>query len=211
MGGNKKKAKGKPKLVSQRGKQQPKKLKAADIARRALSFAQGVDQKLINFVQAFQQNLNQLYMNQKAVADMGYTNNVHVHVLREIIQEKLEISDEEYKERCDKENAAREEVQRQQEEEQRRKREELKQKQAEEAAAKLADGEQPPASEENQDQPVIFGGDAGENEPAEEESEDGEGFDQGEEGDEVPELQERDGSGDSGQDEGERGEEGLPL
>lgn len=205
----KKKSK-KVKAPSPQRKQQPGKVKARDIARRALSFAQSVDQKLISFVQAFQQNLNQLYMNQKAVADMGYTNNVHVHVIRKFIQEKLDISDEEYKKACDLENAAREELQRQQEEEQRKHEEELKQKQAEAASKRLSSGEEPLASE-GEDQPVIFGGDAGTTETAEEESEDAEGFDQGEEDDEVPEVQERTGAGDPGEDEGERGEESLPL
>lgn len=160
---------------------------------------------MINFVQAFQQNLNQLYLNQKAVADMGYTNNVHVHVMRQIIQEKLKISDDEYKELCDKENAAREAIQKQQEEEAAAQKEELKQKQAEDAAAQLADGEEPVLASERSEQPVIFGGDAGEPEATEEESGDAEEHDQGEEVDAVPQVQERDGAGGVGQDPGQPG------
>ena len=161
----------------------------------------------MSFVQAFQQNLNQLYMNQKAVADMGYTNNVHVHVMRQIIQERLEISDEEYKELCDRENTAREAIQQQQQEEAARQQEELKQKQAEAAAAQLnAEGDDEPLlASERTDEPIIFGGDVGkENQDAGED-------DQGSEVDAVQAVQHGDGTGGDREDEGERGEESLPL
>lgn len=116
-----------------------------------------MDKKLIGFVQAFQQNLNQLYMNQKSIGDMSYTNNVHVAVLREVMYDKGLLTKEEYEAGVEKELAVREAIQKKQAEEAEQLAEELRKKQAEEAAARIA-AEAPAPSEEVFD-PQVFGGD----------------------------------------------------
>lgn len=140
---------------------------------------------MIGFIQGFQQNLNQIYMNQKAIGDMCYTNNVHAAILREVMFDKGLLTKEEYHERVEKELATRDAIQKKQAEEAAQAAEELKKKQAEEASAKVADAA-PAPSQESVEEPKVFGGDFGTEEA------DGQAA-QGEQGhleDQVPSLQE---------------------
>ena len=148
---------------------------------------------------AVQRNLNQLYTNQKAVSDMGYTNNVHVHVLRKFVQEKLGVTAEEYDLACEAENKVRDEIRRRQIEEDKAKAEEAQNKQVE-AAIEKAKKDNPvvESKEEPRDvtvRPVIFGGDLG--------GEDAEGSEQSGKSDEVHNVQDGDGSAPVEQERGE--------
>ena len=164
---------------------------AKSVARQALNSVVGFEQKLNNIVTAIQRNLNQLYTNQKAVSDMGYTNNIHVHVLKKIVQEKLEVSNEEYSELCDLENATREEIQKRQMEEERKRVKEEQDKQVATAMEKVKADNPPVESHEkvpqsNNERPVIFGGDVG--------GSDVESTEQSREVHDMHPMQERDGS-----------------
>lgn len=125
------------------------------MASKALDVVGAIDQKLLGFVQGFQQNLNQLYTNIRVIGDMVYTNNVHATVLREIMYEKGLVTPEDYEAKINHELHVRDEIQKKQAEEAKAVAEELKKKQAEEAAARIAPA---PASEERVE-PKIFGGD----------------------------------------------------
>lgn len=122
-----------------------------------LSRLAALEQKLIGFVQAFQRNLNQLFTNQKAIGDMAYTNNVHVHVLRKMLEQKLDVTKEEYEEACNLEMAARDAIRQQQID---AAREAAEKQAAEKAEAALPKAEEQSAEPNNE--PTVFGGDVGE-------------------------------------------------
>lgn len=150
-----------------------------------MEIAVAIDKRVVGFIRGFQQNLNQIYRNQKVVGDMAYTNNVHATVLREIMFDKGIITKEEYSDCIEKELEARDAIQKKQAQEAEERAEELRKKQAEQAAASLA-AELPAPSSEEPVEPVIFGGNLGTEEA------DGE-VAQGEQGhveDPVPTLQE---------------------
>lgn len=175
---------GKARRGLRQAQSQPRKaLKGAELAKKVAEAITGIDQKLIGFVQAFQKNLNQLYMNQKAISDMAYTNNVHASVLRQVMFEKGLLTEQEYSERIEKELAVREAIQKKQMEEAQQQVEELRKRQAEEASAKVADA--PAAPSEEPVEPKIFGGnlaEEGDGQAAERE--------QGHHEDHVPSVQE---------------------
>lgn len=176
---------GKAKRGLRQGPSQPRKaVKGVELVKRVNEALSGMEQKLLGFVQGFQQNLNQLYRNEKAIGDMAYTNNVHVTVLREALFEKGILTKEEYEERVKKELVTRDAIQKKQAEEARQRAEELRKKQAEEASAKMA--ESSPALQEEPAEPIIFGGDLG-TENSDGEAEERE---QGHVEDQVPALQE---------------------
>jgi len=131
--------------------------RVGELAKRVSEAIAAIDKKVIGFVQAFQQNLNQIYMNQKAIGDMCYTNNVHVAAIREVMYDKGLLTKEEYEARVEKELAVREAIQKKQAEEAEQLAEELRKKQAEEAAAKIAAAI--PAPSEEVINPQVFGGD----------------------------------------------------
>ena len=119
-----------------------------------------VDERIVGFVQAFQQNLNQIFMNQKSIGDMAYTNNVHITVMREVLYDKGILTKEEYESKVEKELSVRDAIQKRHAEELAKLSEELKKKQAEEAAAKIAaDLYAVPTSSEHIEEPKVFGGD----------------------------------------------------
>lgn len=124
----------------------------------ALSRLAALEQKLIGFVQAFQKNLNQLYTNQRSVGDMAYTNNVHVHVLRKMLEQKLDVTKEEYEEACNLEMATRDAIRQQQID---AAREAAEKQAAEKAEAALPKAEEQQPIEPN-NEPTVFGGDVGE-------------------------------------------------
>jgi hypothetical protein len=115
-----------------------------------------VDKRVVGFVQAFQQNLNQIFMNQKAIGDMAYTNNVHITVMREVLYYKGILTKEEYESKVEKELSVRDAIQKRHTEELIQLSEELKKKQAEEAATKIATV---PAPSEHIEESKVFGGD----------------------------------------------------
>lgn len=136
-----------------------KAVKGTELAKKALEAVGEIDRKVIGFVQAFQKNMGQLYTNTRVIGDLSYTGNIHATVLRQILIDKGLLTEDEYKERVNKEIELRDTIQKKQEEEARQAAENLKKKQAEEAAARIA--EVPAPSEEETVEPKIFGGNLG--------------------------------------------------